>query len=88
MQMWLCSRIILIELPSKSQGWECRTSEKDDSMRKGDFDNQSKYLQFFEYEKNSDDKMAASHAKILTIDSDKSLVSSAGVSQSLCKPPN
>jgi hypothetical protein len=34
MQMWLCSRIILIELPSKSQGWECRTSEKDDSIRK------------------------------------------------------
>ena len=32
--MWLCSRIILIELPSKSQGWECRTSEKDDSIRK------------------------------------------------------
>ena len=80
MQMWPCSRIILIELPSKSQGWECRTSEKDDSMRKGDFDNQSKYLQFFEYEKNSDDKMAASHAKILTIDSDKSLVSSANLS--------
>lgn len=40
----------------------------------------SKYLQFFEYEKNSDDKMAASHAKILTIDSDKSLVSSANLS--------
>lgn len=39
-----------------------------------------KYLQFFEYEKNSDDKMAASHAKILTIDSDKSLVSSANLS--------
>ena len=24
----------IIELPSKSQGWECRTSEKDDSIRK------------------------------------------------------
>ncbi len=44
MQMWLCSRIILIELPSKSQGWECRTSEKDDSIRKGDFDNDRERL--------------------------------------------
>ena len=31
-------------LPSKSQGWECRTSEKDDSIRKGDFDNDRKRL--------------------------------------------
>ena len=41
---------------------------------------QGKYLQFFEYEKQSDDKMAASHAKILTVDSQKSLVSSANLS--------
>ena len=34
----------IIELPSKSQGWECRTSEKDDSIRKGDFDNDRKRL--------------------------------------------
>ena len=39
-----------------------------------------KYLQFFEYEKQSDDKMAASHAKILTVDSEKALVSSANLS--------
>lgn len=39
-----------------------------------------KYLQFFEYEKQSDDKMAASHAKILTVDSKKALVSSANLS--------
>ena len=41
---------------------------------------QGKYLQFFEYEKQSDDKMAASHAKILTVDSEKALVSSANLS--------
>lgn len=41
---------------------------------------QSRYLQFFEYEKNKDDKMAASHAKILTVDSNKALVSSANLS--------
>lgn len=41
---------------------------------------QGKYLQFFEYEKQSDDKMAASHAKILTVDSQKALVSSANLS--------
>ena len=34
----------IIELPSKSQGWECRTSEKDDAIRKGDFDNDRKRL--------------------------------------------
>lgn len=39
-----------------------------------------KYLRFFEYEKQSDDTMAASHAKILTIDSEKTLVSSANLS--------
>ena len=39
-----------------------------------------KYLQFFEYEKQSDDKMSASHAKILTVDSKKALVSSANLS--------
>lgn len=38
------------------------------------------YLRFFEYEKHSDDTMAASHAKILTIDSEKTLVSSANLS--------
>ena len=41
---------------------------------------QGKYLQFFEYEKQTDDKMAASHAKILTVDSQKALVSSANLS--------
>lgn len=41
---------------------------------------QGKYLQFYEYEKQSDDKMAASHAKILTVDSQKALVSSANLS--------
>lgn len=41
---------------------------------------QGRYLQFFEYEKQSDDKMAASHAKILTVDSQKALVSSANLS--------
>ena len=41
---------------------------------------QSRYLQFYEYQKNSDDKMAASHAKILTVDSNKALVSSANLS--------
>ncbi|MCR5771421.1 MAG: phospholipase [Butyrivibrio sp.] len=41
---------------------------------------QGKYLQFFEYEKQSDDKMAASHAKILVVDSNKALVSSANLS--------
>ena len=41
---------------------------------------QGKYLQFFEYEKQLDDKMAASHAKILTVDSEKALVSSANLS--------
>lgn len=40
----------------------------------------SKYLQFYEYEKSSEDKMAASHAKILSIDSNKILVSSANLS--------
>ncbi|WP_027406884.1 phospholipase D-like domain-containing protein [Anaerovibrio sp. RM50] len=40
----------------------------------------SKYLQFYEYEKNKDDKMAASHAKILIVDSKKVLVSSANLS--------
>lgn len=39
-----------------------------------------KYLQFFEYEKQSDDKMAASHAKILMVDSNEALVSSANLS--------
>lgn len=39
-----------------------------------------KYLQFFEYEKDSDDKMAASHAKIISIDSERVLVSSANLS--------
>jgi len=41
---------------------------------------QGRYLQFFEYEKQPDDKMAASHAKILTVDSQKALVSSANLS--------
>ena len=39
----------------------------------------SKYLQLFEFEKQ-DDKMAASHAKILVVDSKKALVSSANLS--------
>lgn len=41
---------------------------------------QGKYLQFFEYEKNCDDKMAASHAKIISVDSERVLVSSANLS--------
>ena len=41
---------------------------------------QGKYLQFFEYEKNSEDKMAASHAKIISVDSERVLVSSANLS--------
>lgn len=36
--------LFFLWLPSKSQGWECRTSEKDDSIRKGDFDNDRKRL--------------------------------------------
>lgn len=41
---------------------------------------QGKYLRFFEYEKQSDDSMAASHAKILSVDSQITFVSSANFS--------
>lgn len=41
---------------------------------------QGKYLKFYEYEKDGEDKMAASHAKIISVDSEKVLVSSANLS--------
>ncbi len=41
---------------------------------------QGKYLRFFEYVKNNEDKMSASHAKIISVDSERVLVSSANLS--------
>lgn len=41
---------------------------------------QNRYLQIYEYQRSDDDKMAASHAKIIVVDSEKALVSSANLS--------
>lgn len=41
---------------------------------------QSKFLKIFEYQKDTEDKMAALHAKILVVDRKASLVSSANLS--------
>lgn len=40
----------------------------------------SKFLKIYEYQKDEDDKMAALHAKILVVDKEKSLISSANLS--------
>ena len=41
---------------------------------------QSKFLKIYEYQKDKDDKMAALHAKILVVDKEMSLLSSANLS--------
>ncbi len=39
-----------------------------------------KYLKIYNYNKNNDDKMAALHAKLITVDGNKSFISSANLS--------
>ena len=76
---------LLDTIIDKSQkGIYVRFYVNDIEKQKGSLDRmltyKSKYLQFFEYEKKDDDKMAASHAKILVVDSKNVLVSSANLS--------